>query len=92
MKQSGAHSSDLLHAEDVDTLCDKCVDFADAWAPEAERIWTSTTHRDTHTQYYRDTPEGKAEFGCTGGCAGCAAACAAPKKTDKADNTNAENV
>ncbi len=92
VKQSGAHSSDLLHAEDVDTLCDKCVDFADAWAPEAERIWTSTTHRDTHTQNYRDTPEGKAEFGCTGGCAGCAAACAAPKKTDKADNTNAENV
>lgn len=73
VKESGAHSSDLLHAEPVDELCDKCVDFAKAWAPEAERIWTSTKHRETHTQYYRDTEEGKKEFaGCTGCCAGCA--------------------
>lgn len=89
VKQSGAHSSDLLHAENVDTLCDKCVDFATAWAPEAERIWTSTPHRDTHTQYYRDTEAGKAEFACAGGCAGCAAACAA--SADAADGT-AESV
>ena len=60
VKRSGAKSSDLLHAEDVDTLCDKCVAFAREWAPEARRIWDSTPHRDTHTQYYRDTPEGKA--------------------------------
>lgn len=73
VKESGAHSSDLLHAEPVDELCDKCVDFATAWAPEAERIWTSRKHRETHTQYYRDTEEGKREFGgCTGCCADCA--------------------
>lgn len=73
VKESGAHSSDLLHAEPVDELCDKCVDFATAWAPEAERIWNSRKHRDTHTQYYRDTEEGKKEFGgCTGCCADCA--------------------
>ena len=87
VKQSGAHSSDLLYTEDVDTLCDKCVDFAAAWAPEAERIWTSTPHRDTHTQYYRDTAEGKAEFGCAA-CANCAA-CSAP--ADDADE-NTESV
>ena len=73
VKESGAHSSDLLHAEPVDELCDKCVDFATAWAPEAERIWNSRKHRDTHTQYYRDTEEGKKEFG---GCTGCCAECA----------------
>lgn len=73
VKESGAHSSDLLHAEPVDELCDKCVDFATAWAPEAERIWNSREHRDTHTQYYRDTEEGKKEFG---GCTGCCAECA----------------
>lgn len=73
VKESGAHSSDLLHAEPVDELCDKCVDFATAWAPEAERIWNSRKHRETHTQYYRDTEEGKKEFGgCTGCCADCA--------------------
>lgn len=73
VKESGAHSSDLLHAEPVDELCDKCVDFATAWAPEAERIWNSRKHRETHTQYYRDTEEGKKEFG---GCTGCCAECA----------------
>lgn len=83
VKKSGAHSSDLLHHEDVDTLCDRCVDFSAAWAPEAERIWNSTPHRDTHTQYYRDTPEGKAEFGCGGGCAGCTA-CSADEQRENA--------
>lgn len=87
VKQSGAHSSDLLYTEDVDTLCDKCVDFAAAWAPEAERIWTSTPHRDTHTQYYRDTAEGKAEFGCAA-CANCAACSAPADGTDE----NTESV
>ena len=71
VKQSGAHSSDLIHEESVDELCDKCMEFANAWAPEADRIWTSTKHRDTHTQYYRDTPEGKAEFACNGSCHEC---------------------
>lgn len=73
VKESGAHSSDLIHEEDVDTLCDKCVEFATAWAPEADRIWKETKHRDTHTQYYRDTEEGKREFaGCNGQCQSCA--------------------
>lgn len=72
VKESGAHSSDLIHPESVDELCDKCVDFASAWAPEADRIWNSTKHRETHTQYYRDTEEGKKEFG---GCNGCCAEC-----------------
>lgn len=61
IKESGAHSSDLVHEETACELCAKCREFADAWAPEAERIWNSTPHKDTHTQYYRDTPEGKAE-------------------------------
>ena len=72
VKQSGAHSSDLIHEESVDELCDKCMEFANAWAPEADRIWNTTKHRDTHTQYYRDTPEGKAEFACSGSCCECA--------------------
>lgn len=73
VKETGAHSSDLIHEESVDELCAKCDEFAAAWAPEAERIWNSTKHRDTHTQYYRDTEEGKKEFsGCNGCCAECA--------------------
>lgn len=73
VKESGAHSSDLIHSESADDLCAKCAEFAAEWAPEAERIWNSTPHRDTHTQYYRDTQEGKKELaGCTCNCAECA--------------------
>lgn len=86
VKESGAHSSDLLNKEDVDELCDKCVDFAKEWAPRAEKLWNSTKHRETHTQYYRDTEEGKREFGCSGNCAYCASHAAeasdSEKKTD----------
>ncbi len=73
VKASGAHSSDLIHEESTDELYEKCADFAREWAPEAEKLWNSTKHRDTHTQYYRDTEEGKKEFaGCNGCCADCA--------------------
>ena len=85
VKRSGAKSSDLICPEDVDTLCDKCVDFAAAWKPEADRIWKSRKHRDTHTQYFRDTEEGKAYFaGCGGNCQACASA--QPKAAESTDN------
>ncbi len=58
--------------ESAEELCSKCDEYARDWAPVAEEIWNSTSHRDTHTQYYRDTEEGKKEFGgCTGNCANC---------------------
>lgn len=59
VEASGAKSSDLVHEETAEQLCAKCREFAAAWAPEAERIWNSTPHKDTHTQYYRDTEEGR---------------------------------
>ena len=69
---TGAKSSDLQHQETAEELCSKCDEYAKDWAPVAEEIWNSTKHRETHTQYYRDTAEGKAEFGgCTGNCANC---------------------
>lgn len=72
IKQTGAKSSDLQHQETAEELCSKCDEYAKDWAPVAEEIWNSTKHRETHTQYYRDTEEGKAEFsGCTGNCANC---------------------
>ena len=69
VKASGAHSSDLIREETAEQLCAKCREFAAAWAPEAERIWNATPHKDTHTQYYRDTDEGKAA--CNGNCENC---------------------
>ncbi|MGM9579373.1 MAG: radical SAM protein [Evtepia sp.] len=37
--KSGAHPSDVTALEDVDTLCDKCVSYADNWAPTAQKLW-----------------------------------------------------
>lgn len=37
--KSGAHSTDLMHPEDVDTLTLKCVDRANDWEKTADRLW-----------------------------------------------------
>lgn len=62
IKETGAKSTDLLAQEDVETLCSRCDKFAKEWAVESERIWNSRSHPNPKTQYYRDTPEGKAEL------------------------------
>ena len=61
INETGAKSTNLLGEETAESLCAKCDKFAAEWAPEAERIWNSTKHPNPKTQYYRDTPEGKAE-------------------------------
>ncbi len=59
IKETGAKSTDLVCQESVDELCAKCDDFSKAWAPVAKEIWDNNPHPVTHTQYYRDTAEGK---------------------------------
>ncbi len=59
IKKTGAKSTDFISKETVDELCAKCDDFSKAWAPVAKDIWDNNPHPITHTQYYRDTPEGK---------------------------------
>ena len=59
IKSTGAKSTDFVSKETVDELCAKCDDFSKAWAPVAKDIWDNNPHPVTHTQYYRDTPEGK---------------------------------
>ena len=39
VEESGAHCSDLEAKESAQTLCGKCHDFAEAWAPIAEQLW-----------------------------------------------------
>ena len=36
---SGAHSTDLTKPEEVDSLCAKCAQAADAWTPVADDLW-----------------------------------------------------
>ena len=59
--QTGAKSTDLICPESAEQLCAKCDKFASAWKPVADELWASTKHPNPKTQYYRDTPEGKAE-------------------------------
>ena len=61
VKETGAKSTDFISKETVDELCAKCDDFSKAWAPVAKDIWDNNPHPVTHTQYYRDTPEGRKE-------------------------------
>lgn len=59
IKETGAKSTDHLINEDVDELCDKCVDFSKAWKPVAEELWENNPHPKIFTQYYRDSDEAK---------------------------------
>ncbi len=38
VKRSGAKSTDLIHPEDADELCEKCAAAAADWAPVADRL------------------------------------------------------
>ncbi|MGE5632194.1 MAG: radical SAM protein [Caulobacteraceae bacterium] len=42
VKHSGAHSTDMLSPEDVDTLTEKCKGAADRWEATAELIWRNS--------------------------------------------------
>ncbi|MDE7220346.1 MAG: radical SAM protein [Oscillospiraceae bacterium] len=37
--RTGARSTDLQSPESVDHLCDKCVDYAQCWSPQADKLW-----------------------------------------------------
>ncbi len=62
VKISGAKSTNLIKPESVEALCSKCDVYAANWAPKAKDIWEEKERFKPFTQYYRDTPEGKAEF------------------------------
>jgi MoaA/NifB/PqqE/SkfB family radical SAM enzyme len=59
VKETGAKSTNLLCSEEVDVLCGKCDEFALAWQPVADELWSANNHPVTHTQYYRDGGKAK---------------------------------
>ncbi|MBR1531079.1 MAG: pyrroloquinoline quinone biosynthesis protein PqqE, partial [Eubacterium sp.] len=62
VNKTGAKSTNLNCPESVETLCAKCEHYAEHWAPKAKEIWEEKERFHPFTQYYRDTPEGKAEL------------------------------
>lgn len=61
--ETGARSTNPDGVETADMLCSKCDKFAAEWAPVADRLWKEYKHPNPMTQFYRDTPEGKAQAG-----------------------------
>ena len=59
--ETGARSTNPDGVETADMLCAKCDKFSMEWAPVADRLWKEYKHPNPMTQFYRDTPEGKAE-------------------------------
>ncbi|SDZ85712.1 Radical SAM superfamily enzyme, MoaA/NifB/PqqE/SkfB family [Lachnospiraceae bacterium NK3A20] len=61
VQATGAHQTNLESPEDVDHLCAKCDDYAKEWAPVADEIWASETHKkpsyENYTQEKREHPE-----------------------------------
>ncbi len=47
---SGAHSTDLVHPEDVHDLAAKCEEKAAKWAPTADALWAEHPHADHKTR------------------------------------------
>lgn len=62
VKTSGAKSTNLIKEESAEELCSKCDVYAASWAPKAKEIWEEKERFHPFTQYWRDTPEGKAEL------------------------------
>lgn len=41
VKKTQAQSTDYESPETIDTLCDRCTPYAQAWQPEADALWSS---------------------------------------------------
>ena len=52
VEKTKARNTDMDSHEDVNHLLDKCKPYAEEWAPEAEKIWNSQTHKKETYQNY----------------------------------------
>lgn len=61
VKETGAYGTNDESEESVDHLCAKCDDYAKKWAPVADEIWASQTHKphkyENYTKLHREHPE-----------------------------------
>ena len=58
VKATGAHQTNEESPEEVDHLCAKCDDYAAKWAPVADEIWASETHKKpSYSNYTKEKNE-----------------------------------
>lgn len=55
VKETGAHQTNDEAPEEVDELCNKCVDYASKWESVANSIWESEIHKVPEYQNYSKT-------------------------------------
>jgi len=54
VERSGAHGTNSESEETADQLCSKCDEYAESWAPVADEIWASETHRPKSYENYSE--------------------------------------
>ena len=54
VERSGAHGANSESDETADQLCSKCDEYAESWAPVADEIWASETHRPKSYENYSE--------------------------------------
>ena len=54
VKESGAKSTDLQSPESAEHLCEKCHEYAQKWAPEADRLWNTCNHFHSSYENYKE--------------------------------------
>ena len=52
VKETGAKSTDLESPESAEHLCSKCVPYANAWKPYADKIWSETPVKKSSYENY----------------------------------------
>ncbi len=61
VEETGAHGTNEESDETVEHLCSKCDAYAQEWAPVAEEIWDSQSHKrpsyENYTKEKRENPE-----------------------------------
>jgi MoaA/NifB/PqqE/SkfB family radical SAM enzyme len=61
VKETGAHGTNAESEESVEQLCEKCDDYAKAWAPVADEVWAGQKHTrpayENYSQEHREHPE-----------------------------------
>lgn len=57
VEETGARSTDLQSPESVEHLCAKCHEYAQSWAPTAEKLWQSTAHKKQSYENYKKKAE-----------------------------------
>lgn len=53
VRETGAKSTDLQSPESVEHLCAKCHEYAQNWAPEADKLWNESKHMEHAYENYK---------------------------------------